>query len=523
LTFRGGFEFNPFSMKPIAKGASRLGRCFIVVACAGGVLAADGSWVGTFDFDFLSPNRWFSSGASTEPAEVSIAVDVPSSIAPAAQMSMGGLINGLLFARPAGRWGLDSRAAVGHSPLPRRLIEFDQINPISAGDNFSAYTMPVSFAPTPVAAAALTADSIASPAAPAASGTWIANASGNWSTPGNWSGGVIADGAGDAANFNSVNLTTDVTVTLDTSRTIGSVFIGDTDGTHRYTIAPSGGSSLTFDSGAPFTSSNLQQTSTSAGDTIAANIFINNDLAILNSSATNPLTISGNISSNVPSAFLGFDGTVNASGNISNGTTGTQLSLQVNSGVTTLTGTNTYTGSTSVDGTLLVNGDNSGATGNVFVSGGVLGGTGTVGGDVFTFGGTITGGTTTTVGALTLTENVNLATMEGTGTYLANLLGSASDLLAISGSLTLGQGSILDIEGMADGITTYTLATFADRMGTQFETVSDIPANYILVYHDTDIQLVPIPEPATWIGGALLLGALVFTQRRRLRRRPALF
>jgi hypothetical protein len=57
------------------------------------------------------------------------------------------------------------------------------------------------------------------------------------------------------------------------------------------------------------------------------------------------------------------------------------------------------------------------------------------------------------------------------------------------------------------------------RMGTQFETVSDIPANYMLVYHDTEIQLVPILEPATWIGAALVFGALAFSQRRRFRRR----
>jgi hypothetical protein len=41
----------------------------------------------------------------------------------------------------------------------------------------------------------------------------------------------------------------------------------------------------------------------------------------------------------------------------------------------------------------------------------------------------------------------------------------------------------------------------------------------MLVYHDTEIQLVPIPEPATWSGAALVFGALAFSQRRRFRRR----
>ncbi|HEX8490226.1 MAG TPA: hypothetical protein VF626_04350 [Chthoniobacterales bacterium] len=503
-------------MKTIAKGASRLGRCFILVACAGGVLAADNSWVGTFDFGFVSPNHWFSSEASTNPTEASIAVDFPSELDPRAQMSMGGLINGLLFARPTSRWTLDSRALEPRSSLGRRIVEFDQINPVSAGDSFSSYEMPASFAPI----VAATTNAPASPSALAASGTWIANASGNWSTPGNWAGGVVADGAGSAASF-TFNITTDVTVTLDTSRTIGSVFIGDLDGTQRYTIAPSGGSSLTFDSGDPNLSSSLQQTITSAGDTVAVNILLNNNLDILNLSPTNAFTITGNIAASAPSTFLfvSFGGTVNVSGNISNGTTGTQLSVQVNDGVTTFTGMNTYGGSTSVEGTLLVNGNNSGATGTVFVSGSgaVLGGTGTVGGNVQTFDGTITGATTGTVGTLTLLGNVDLSTGEGTGTYLANLSGNMSDLLAITGSLSLGPGSILDIDGTGDGITTYTIATFADRMGTQFGTVSGIPMDYQLVYHDMDIQLVPIPEPATWMAGALLVGALGFTQRRRLR------
>jgi hypothetical protein len=123
-----------------------------------------------------------------------------------------------------------------------------------------------------------------------------------------------------------------------------------------------------------------------------------------------------------------------------------------------------------------------------------------------------------------MTQDLFMATGEGAGgIYLANLSGSTSDLLAITGSLTLGLGSALDIQGTADGITTYILATFASRMDV-FETVSGVPANYTLVYNDMDIQLVPtpIPEPATWAGGVLALVVLVFIQRRRLRHRFAL-
>jgi hypothetical protein len=405
-------------------------------------------------------------------------------------------------------------------------VEYDQINPLSGGDNFSAHQMPASFAPivaAPSRAVTQTELSAPVPSAPTASGVWTANASGNWGNASNWQGGVIADGAGNDANFDALNITTDVTVTLDTSRTIGELYIGDTDGTNRYSISSDGTTSLTFDTGVEFVNAVLQQSSTSAGDTIAAPIFLNSDLDVNNLSSANPFQITGNISTGPTGfRFLSFAGNVNVSGNISSG--GASLNVAVNSGVTTFTGTNTYNGSTSVQGgTLLVNGNNSGATGTTFVSGtgSVLGGTGTIGsGNVQTFDGTITGATITTVGTLTFLGNVDLSTGEGNGTYLANLSGSMSDLLAITGILSLGEGSILDIEGVGDGITTYTLATFASREDV-FATVMDVPANYMLVYHDMDIQLVPIPipEPATWIGGGLILAALAFSQRRRLRRR----
>jgi fibronectin-binding autotransporter adhesin len=210
------------------------------------------------------------------------------------------------------------------------------------------------------------------------------------------------------------------------------------------------------------------------------------------------------------------------SGNISNGSTGANLGVViVTGGTVTFTGANTYTGSTDVEGgTLLVNGNNSGATGGVFVdNAGTLGGHGTIGGSVFTFGGTITGDTATTVGTLTLLNNVNLFTGEGAGgTYLANLSGSLSDLLAITGNLGLGTGTTLDIVGSADNTTTYILATFAAHSGT-FDTVTGIPLGYTLVYNPTDLELVPtaIPEPATWIGGALALGAISAFRLRRKR------
>ncbi len=82
----------------------------------------------------------------------------------------------------------------------------------------------------------------------AADGVWINNASGTWGTAANWSGGTIADGADFTANFRTINISADRTVTLNTARTIGHLAFGDNDGTPEsdWILAASGGSVLTL-------------------------------------------------------------------------------------------------------------------------------------------------------------------------------------------------------------------------------------------------------------------------------------
>jgi fibronectin-binding autotransporter adhesin len=384
-------------------------------------------------------------------------------------------------------------------------------------------------------------DPIPAPNAPTASGNWISDGSGNWGNSANWQGGVIADGAGNSAHFDAVNLGTDITVTLDTSRSIGNLYVGDTNGTNHYTIASGPGAILNFnDNSSEFqVHSILQQSSTSGGDTVSATMTTQNDLEINNLSAAHTFTISGNISGSGSSGSGAFPilwfnnqdtslnsaGGINVTGNISNGSTGAELDIVVVNGTVTLTGTNTYSGFTEVDGgTLFINGNNSGANGGVFVySSGTLGGTGTIGGganpgDVYVYGGTITGGATTTVGTLTMNGSLIFGGEGPGGTYLANLSGNMSDLLAIGGMLSIGSEAGLTIVGTADNVTTYVLATFSSISGT-FDPalVMGIPSGYSLVYNLTDIELVPtaIPEPATWIGAAAATAAVVALRIRR--------
>ncbi len=68
--------------------------------------------------------------------------------------------------------------------------------------------------------------------ASAQSGTWtnltVGNASGKWTTATNWSGSVVAAGSGNTADFNTLNITVDSTITLDAPVTVGNLIFGDT-------------------------------------------------------------------------------------------------------------------------------------------------------------------------------------------------------------------------------------------------------------------------------------------------------
>jgi len=80
-----------------------------------------------------------------------------------------------------------------------------------------------------------------------AAGTWIADASSTWNTANNWSGNVIATGAGQTANFSTINITGNRVVTLNSSRSIGTMRFSDTSGSQTWTLAAGGDNQLTLD------------------------------------------------------------------------------------------------------------------------------------------------------------------------------------------------------------------------------------------------------------------------------------
>lgn len=103
--------------------------------------------------------------------------------------------------------------------------------------------------PTLILLAAVVVFSL-SGSARAQSGTWNVDADGFWSESTNWLDGIIADGAGNNADFSAVPITAERTVIMDTSRSLGSLNIGETSLSYLYqNFVSTNGSVLTLDNG----------------------------------------------------------------------------------------------------------------------------------------------------------------------------------------------------------------------------------------------------------------------------------
>ena len=225
----------------------------------------------------------------------------------------------------------------------------------------------------------------------AASGTWNVDASGNWSTAGNWTPAAApGTAAGDTVGL-TFNITAARTVTMDTtSRTVGTLKIGDSGSSYfAYTLTNSGGAVLTFNNSG--NGASLVQTNTTAADVIALPLTLADNLTVTNNST---LTLSGAIGGN---------------GNITKTGTGTLM----------LSGANTQSGDTTV------------STGSLTVSGGTFGstsGTITVGNGAGVAGFAVTGGTATA-------NTLNVGTIANSTGSTNSITGSASAAFA---SVNLG-------------------------------------------------------------------------------------
>jgi autotransporter-associated beta strand protein len=79
-------------------------------------------------------------------------------------------------------------------------------------------------------------------------GTWSNLAGGSWAAGGNWTGGLIADGIGATADFSTLNITANATVTLDGTFTVGTLRFQDaTTASNDWILNAGTGGPLTLD------------------------------------------------------------------------------------------------------------------------------------------------------------------------------------------------------------------------------------------------------------------------------------
>ncbi len=135
----------------------------------------------------------------------------------------------------------------------------------------------------------------------AGNGIWISPASGNWGAAANWFGNSVASGSGRTADFSTIGLASNSTVTLDSARTISGLTFGDTAAAYNWTV--SGTNTLTL-------SANPSVNVINQSATLAAPVAGTNGLtktgagALVFGGATN--TISGNITAAAGSLVLNF-------------------------------------------------------------------------------------------------------------------------------------------------------------------------------------------------------------------------
>lgn len=88
-------------------------------------------------------------------------------------------------------------------------------------------------------------------------GAWASPDGGTWSDSTKWVGNFPASGSGFTADFNALSTSSPATITLDSSRTIADLVFGSTSTGGNWTLASSGGSILTLDSGSTTTGSKI--------------------------------------------------------------------------------------------------------------------------------------------------------------------------------------------------------------------------------------------------------------------------
>lgn len=122
--------------------------------------------------------------------------------------------------------------------------------------------------------------------------TWTSATAGakQWNTAGNWASGTAPNAAAVSVRVNN-DISGDQTIQLTGATTVGSLDLGDSNSTHAFTLAPSGGSMVFNNSG---TAASLNKSS-GGNDIISAPVSLV-DALVVTQSASGTLAFSGGIS-----------------------------------------------------------------------------------------------------------------------------------------------------------------------------------------------------------------------------------
>lgn len=339
----------------------------------------------------------------------------------------------------------------------------------------------------------------------------------DWGSSTSWGPGTgYPNGAGDSA-INLQEVTGSVVQNVVGGVTVGIInnnptTPGNSAQNVSWTITTN--TSITMDSGStsPAQINNSQTVGTSTltiNSGIGGGLVLATDLTVTNANATGLVTISAPISGAHNVAVGGIGTTIFSGTNTYSGTTTIDTGTLNAASASALGGTSAVTVNTG--GTLLFSGNTTDRINDaamITLAGGTLNTAG------------LSEGTPTSpgMGALTLTSasTIDLGTVASVLAFADSHLSGWTGALRIlnwSGSLT-GDGTDQVYFGTnSGGLTTAQLnqiSFYSDGGSTLLGTAAILADGEI-------IPALPIPEPSTWIGGAMAFGAIVFVSRRRLR------
>lgn len=267
----------------------------------------------------------------------------------------------------------------------------------------------------------------------AASGDWNVDADGTWNTPSNWNPAAVpGTTAGDVVNLNFEITTVAKTVTIDTAVRLGTLNIGDPDGSQLYTLALSSGS-LTFDNGA--SAAQLTKTPGFNAATISAPAALDSNLTVSNITNGN-LNLNGVISNGVNGAKsvtitnLGAGiTTLNAANSFSGGLTVKQGTVSGSTSTSAFGGASILLGDTSGSANATLKGDGRIFANPIVIQSGSSGNT-------LTMLGVGGAGTTTFSGGITLNRALTLDSSNGTLSITTTAITGSSTLTITNSAVT---------------------------------------------------------------------------------------